>query len=105
MSTKDPDLGTAARRRIVQHWRRAAEPWCQHPRCRWPEVPIDYGAAPGSPYALDVDEVVPRCEGGRADVLSNTRPTHAECNRAEGGRMSQRSRGVGVAPLTSREWW
>lgn len=108
----DPSLKTAARRRVLAHWRRLALPDCQHPACKWPGIPIDYRAARGSRLALDVDEITPRHLGGRADELANTRPTHASCNRRGGALITNRIRRAGRSrrggpdqPITSRQWW
>jgi hypothetical protein len=106
----DPSLKTAARRRVLAHWRRLALPDCQHPACKYLGVPIDYRAPKGASLALDVDEIVPRWQGGRADDLANTRPTHAGCNRGEGARITNalrraRGRATRAEPITSRQWW
>lgn len=114
----DPALCTTARRRVIDHWRGLAIPTCQHPACAWPDMPIWYGERPpgrcahpkGQPclhrLTLDVDEIIPRHLGGRADTVSNTRPTHAGCNRAAGARITNAILGrVRPEPVTSRKWW
>lgn len=114
----DPQLKTRARRDVLAHWREVAEPRCQHPQCKWPTMPIWYGERlpgrclhpKGQPclhrLALDVDEIVPRHLGGRADTAGNTRPTHAGCNRAAGARVTNALLGrVRPEPVTSRRWW
>lgn len=114
----DPQLKTAARRRVVAHWRQLAIPQCQHPQCRWPDHPIWYGPRlpgrcqhpKGTPclhrLALDVDEIIGRHLDGRADTIDNTRPTHAGCNRSAGTRVTNALLGrVRPQPVTSRRWW
>lgn len=110
--TTDPRLTSKTRARIKNHWRKQRTPWCQHPHCKHPNTPIDYDAPPGTTFALDIDEITPRADGGDPEDLTNTRPTHATCNRAAGAhhtntrhahRTRQRPDGDGQSGLTLRD--
>lgn len=99
MPSSDPRLKTPARkalRRAVALERRG----CERPDCKHPGVPIDYSGRPG-PLAYELDEIVPRADGGSPIDRANVRPAHADCNRAAGARMTNARRG---APPVLRAW-
>lgn len=85
---RDPRLKSAARKRLRARVRAERITRCQHPRCRWPGIPIDYNAPAHTRYAYDLDEIVPIVRGGNPLDRANVRPTHASCNRAEGARIT-----------------
>jgi 5-methylcytosine-specific restriction endonuclease McrA len=101
VASNDPRLKSGTRKRLrsaVAAQRRG----CEHPHCRHPGVPIDYSGKPG-PLAYQLDEVVARAHGGSPTDPRNVRPTHAECNQAQGSAIRDR-RTTSATTLTSGVW-
>lgn len=101
----DPALKTYARRQLVARIRAERRPYCQHPHCQLPGVPIDYNAPRGHPLALQVDEILPRAHGGNPEDYQNVRATHTRCNTAAGARLLNDIHSTTrPAPKVSRTW-
>lgn len=102
------------RKGLRAHWNQAKIPQCHADRCLHPGVAITY-SGPRGPLSLDVGHVVPAyLEPGRTLwAVSETRPEHSACNRAQGSRIAWRrwhaggrsTRTVTTPTLdTSRAW-
>lgn len=50
--------------------------------------PIDLEAPKNTPFAVEVDHIVPRSRGGDLYALENLQLTHHSCNRKKGARMA-----------------
>lgn len=101
--------------------RRALErrrlPYCEHPACIAPDIPIDYdgpryvvdenGRRRLNPWSFEADHVIARAEGGGH---TNLRACHTRCNRLAGAKLGAKRRWGGVAPVSqqpihTRQWW
>jgi hypothetical protein len=107
--TGDPLLKRADWRAAIAYWRGSNAPCA---RCGGR---IDRRSKTRGPDSLDVGHVVSRYEARRLgwtdeqiNALSNTRPEHARCNRADGARLGNANRreaaGPPRQPLTSESW-
>ena len=96
---RDRRMGTARRARILAYWR--AHATC----CALCGEPIDTTSTERTRWSLDVDEIVPRHLGGDPEDLSNTRPTHAYCNRAAGARVTNSRRPTSADRASEAEMW
>lgn len=99
----DQRLGWRQRRTLRTQVAAERRPWCQHPQCKHPNIPIDYAAPPHTRYAFDLDEIVARCDGGDPLDYRNVRATHATCNRAAGARIANSKR-TRDAMLIDDDW-
>ncbi len=50
--------------------------------------PIDMGAPKNTPFAVEVDHILPRSRGGDLYALENLQLTHHSCNRKKGAKMA-----------------
>ena len=80
MSGTDNRLSHRARRRL-----RAVKAVGQPPCWRCGGA-IDYAAPSWAPDSYDLDELIPRYQGGDPLDPDNVLPAHARCNRSAGGR-------------------
>ena len=117
----DPQLHTAAWRRIRDHWRRSGQP------CAVCGVAIDYtgprylvvrGKRVQNPRALVVGHIVSRRRAkllgwtaAQTNALSNTRPECQRCSNLSGAREGQRAQATALQQSrptmtldTSRRW-
>lgn len=57
--------------------------------CAICHTPIDLDAPKNTPFAVEVDHIVPRSRGGQLYALENLQLTHHRCNRKKGARMAE----------------
>lgn len=50
--------------------------------------PIDLDAPMHTPFAVEVDHIIPRSRGGDLYALENLQLTHHRCNRKKGAKMA-----------------
>jgi hypothetical protein len=99
------------RKGLRAYWSKAKVAQCHADRCLYPGRPIDYSGARG-PLALDVGHIMPAYlePHRRLWAVTETRPEHSGCNRAQGSRIARRiARGKRRARVvvnldTSRAW-
>lgn len=85
--TGDPALKTPARRALraaVLAQVKAGHRGCEIPDCVMNSRVIDWRAPRFDPWAMVLDEILPRDRGGRADDPANVRPAHWRCNSRAG---------------------
>lgn len=58
--------------------------------------PIDLDAPKNTPFAVEVDHIVPRKRGGALYALENLQLTHHRCNRKKGAKMAEDYVGIPV---------
>lgn len=61
--------------------------------------PIDLDAPKNTPFAVEVDHILPRSRGGALYALENLQLTHHRCNRKKGAKMAEDYAGV---PITNQ---
>lgn len=72
--------------------------------CAICHTPIDLDAPKNTPFAVEVDHIVPRSRGGQLYALENLQLTHHRCNRKKGARMAEDYAGqtvVNTVPLSN----
>ena len=57
--------------------------------CAICHTPIDLDAPKNTPFAVEVDHIIPRSRGGLLYALENLQLTHHRCNRKKGARMDE----------------
>ncbi len=57
--------------------------------CALCHTPIDLDAPKNTPFAVEVDHIVPRVRGGSLYALENLQLTHHRCNRKKGAKMAE----------------
>lgn len=57
--------------------------------CAICHTPIDLDAPKNTPFAVEVDHIVPRSRGGSLYALENLQLTHHRCNRKKGAKMAE----------------
>ena len=57
--------------------------------CAICHTPIDLDAPKNTPFAVEVDHIVPRSRGGALYALENLQLTHHRCNRKKGAKMAE----------------
>lgn len=63
--------------------------------CALCHTPIDLDAPKNTPFAVEVDHIVPRRRGGALYALENLQLTHHRCNRKKGAKMDEDYLGMG----------
>lgn len=102
--TGDPRLKSGDRRRLRDTVAQQGR-GCEHPKCKYPGMPIQYQGT--GPLAYELDEIVPRWLGGDPLDPANVRPTHRACNRSAGARITnqiRRSQSGRSRPVTAARW-
>lgn len=67
------------------------------PICAICHKPIDLEAPKNTPFAVEVDHIVPKSRGGALYELDNLQLTHHKCNRKKGNKMAEDYVGQEVA--------
>ena len=57
--------------------------------CAICHTPIDLDAPKNTPFAVEVDHILPRSRGGQLYALENLQLTHHRCNRKKGAKMAE----------------
>lgn len=74
--------------------------------CALCHTPIDLDAPKNTPFAVEVDHIVPRSRGGSLYALENLQLTHHRCNRKKGAKMAEDYAGQPVSnPVPLSNAW
>lgn len=74
--------------------------------CAICHTPIDLDAPKNTPFAVEVDHIVPRSRGGQLYALENLQLTHHRCNRKKGAKMAEDYAGQPVSnPVPLSNAW
>lgn len=74
--------------------------------CAICHTPIDLDAPKNTPFAVEVDHILPRSRGGQLYAVENLQLTHHRCNRIKGAKMAEDYVGQEVAnPVPLSNAW